>query len=680
MHSEQKFLSSLFQTSFRMNKKLLTLLAALVMTGTTYAQSGYHMLAHTYAPGNPGGINQDQEFPVGGGIAPGWTTIHPGPQAAATYSAAQTIPFTFSFDGTPVTQYKVSSSGVLTFDVAATSVPAYGSVNTADVPAQSAYILGMQGTQANDNVVIKTFGTAPNRQHWVQWSSYSLAPNTACWTYWAIVLEEGTNKIYLVDQRYANCTTTFTIGVKVNGSTTVGPAAPVQPLAGTDAGPATNHYYEFIPGVQAPVAAKMASLGLQSFVFLNANNTVSGRIFNTGAQAITSGSLHYSVNNGTPNTNNLTGLSVASGTMYNFSHTTPMIVTAGGTYTVRVWMTNINGSGINTDTIVKNVDALSSVLENLVVFEHFTNASCGPCAAQNPGLEAVMNQNKLKATSLKYHVSWPGVDPMYSFNTADPTARVNYYNVTGVPAVRLGNQPSMAPSQVTQAVIDNYFNSMQQPFAYNVTTRIENNTLLIDGSISAGSAQPNSDLVLHTVLVEDPINYTSPPGTNGEKDFPMVVRKMFPSATGTSLGNGNTNTPFSFSYPIPSTFIQDRLHVVVFVQSAGSRVVYKGAKIKAGSNLVATSVAEKQMTQAELKMYPNPASSMSNLSIDLKRDALVEVSVYNATGQEVLRTNLGQLLAGTHVHSLELSGLAKGMYHVQTRVNDEMGWQRLVIQ
>lgn len=84
----------------------------------------------------------------------------------------------------------------------------------------------------------------------------------------------------------------------------------------------------------------MANLSMQPFVFLNANNTVSGRIFNTGAQAITSGSLHYSVNNGTPNTNNLTGLNVASGSMYTFSHTAPLVVTTGGTYAISVWMTN----------------------------------------------------------------------------------------------------------------------------------------------------------------------------------------------------------------------------------------------------------------------------------------------------------------------------------------------------
>jgi hypothetical protein len=662
-----------------MNQKLLSLITALLISGSALAQAGYYMLAHTYAPGNPGGLNTDPEFPVGGGIAPGWNVIF-GPQNTATYSPAQSIPFTFNFNGSPVTQFKVSTSGVLTFDIAATAIPAHGSTNEADVPDMSAYVLGMQGTQSNDNIVVKTFGTAPNRQHWIQFSSYSLVPNPNCWTYWAIVLEEGTNRIYLVDQRYANCTTTFTIGVKINSSTTVGPAAPVQPLAGTDAGGSTNHYYEFVPGTQPSVSAVMARLDLQPFVFINASNSITGRIFNTGSSAITAGNLHYSVNGGTASTQVLSGLNINGSSIYNFTHGTPMVVSTGGNYMVRVWMSDINGTGINTDTIQLEVAALSTILEDLVIFEHFTNASCGPCAAQNPGLEAVMNQNKLKATSLKYHVSWPGVDPMYSFNTVDPTARVNYYGVTGVPAVRLGNNNSMSPSQVTNAVIDNYFNSMTQPFGYNMNTRIENNTLFIDGNIIAGSAQAQSDLRLHVVLVEDPINYATAPGTNGEKDFPLVVRKMFPNAQGTDLGNGSIRTAFNFSYPIPAVMIQDRLHVIAFVQSNGSRLAYKGAKIKVGSNLVATSVLEQGMQQAELKLYPNPANTLTNLSIELKRDASVEVSIYNTTGQEVLRTNLGNLMAGNHVHSIELSGLSKGLYHVQTRVNDEIGWKRLIMQ
>ncbi|MDP2188617.1 MAG: T9SS type A sorting domain-containing protein [Sphingobacteriaceae bacterium] len=663
-------------------KKIFTLLAFVVAASFGLkAQTGYYMIAHTYAPGNPGGLNQDNEFPVGGGIVAGWNSILAGSNAAATYSPVQTIPFTFNFNGAPVTQYKAGSSGIVTFNTASTNIPAYG-VNTfpsANIPDNSVVVFGMEGTGANDHIVTKTFGTAPNRQHWIQFNSYSIPGNTACWTYWAVVLEESTNNIYLVDQRYANCTSNFTIGLLANQTTTFGPSAPVPPLAGTDAGASTNHYYQFIPGTQPALGAKLASSSIAPFIYLNAPNTVAGRILNLGSSAITSGSLHYRVNNGAAVTQALTGLNIAGGTMYNFTHGTPLTVTTAGIYSISMWMSNINGAGVNTDTLTVSISALSSVISNLVVFEHFTNASCGPCATQNPGLEAVMNNNKLKATSLKYHVSWPGVDPMYSFNPTDPTARVNYYGVSGVPAVRLGANASMSPSQVTQTVIDNYHNNMPNAFTYTVNTRIENNTLFVDGSVIRNIGINSNDLVLHIAVVEDPINYATPPGTNGEKDFPMVVRKLLPNQNGTNLGNGETATPFNYNYPLPSSFLQDRLFVVVFVQANASKIAYKGAKIKAGASL-ASSVKNDALISGSFEVYPNPVSSQAVLNFNLVRDSEVAVEIMNISGQLVHRLNLGDLFAGTHSHTVDLSHLAAGMYYVKTSMNDQVEIKRIVKQ
>jgi hypothetical protein len=663
-------------------KKLFTLLAFVLASSLgLQAQTGYYMISHTYAPGNPGGLNQDAEFPVGGGIAPGWATILTGSNVAPTYSPNQTIPFTFNFNGAPVTQYKAGSSGVITFTTASTSIPAHSSTTfpSADIPDNSVAIMGLEGTQANDNIVTKTFGTAPNRQHWIQYSSYSIAAGASCWTYWAVVLEEGTNKIYIVDQRYANCSTQFGIGVKIDATTSVGPSGTVPPLAGTDAGGATNHYYEFIPGVQPALGAKLASSTMPSFVYLNAPSTVAGRILNLGATAITSGSLHYNVNGGAAVTQALTGLNVAGGTMYNFSHGTPLTLTTAGSYTLRMWMSNINGAGVNTDTLTVTISAISSVITDLVVFEHFTNASCGPCAAQNPGLEAVMNNNKLKATSVKYHVSWPGVDPMYSFNTTDPTARVNYYGVTGVPAVRLGANASMSPSQVTQVAIDNYANNMPAAFTYAVNTRIENNVLRVDGSVIRNIGINASDLRLHIILTEDPINFATAPGTNGEKDFPSVVRKLIPNQNGTDIGNGEISTPFDYSYNLPPSFIQDRLFVVVFVQANAAKVAYKGAKIKVGSSL-ASSVKNNALVSGSFEVYPNPVTSDAIINLNLVRNSEVTVDIMNIAGQKVHSSNLGELLAGPHSHTLDMSNLAAGMYYIQTSMNDQIEIKRIVKQ
>lgn len=664
-------------------KKIFTLLVVLFAGAmVAQAQPGYYMIPHTYGPGNPGGLNTDDEFPAGGGMVAGWNTILPAPQPTAAYSGMQIIPFAFEFNGVPVSTYFAGSSGVVTFDFLGSTIPAYGN-NTfpnSDIPDQSICVLGMQATGSNDNIVTKTFGTAPNQQHWIQFSSYSLAPNAACWTYWAIVLEETTNKIYIVDQRYANCQTTFNIGVKINGTTSVGPAGPVAPLGGTDAGGATNIYYEFIPGAQPATGGMLTTLNLTGFVYLNANNDISTNMVNTGAQAITSFDYHYSVNNGTPVTQSVTGANIASGTMQPVIHSTPMVINTPGTYTIKTWVTNINGAGINTDTLTKTVDGLSSVIEDIVILEHFTNASCGPCAAQNPAMEAIMNSNKLKIASVKYHVSWPGTDPMYSFNPGDPTARVNYHGVSGVPSVRLGNQPNMSPGQVSQSFIDNNYTQMAPAFAYTVQTSIENNVLRVEGRVIRTRGINASDLRMHVVVVEDPINYASPPGSNGEKDFPMVVRKLLPDPNGVALGNAENSTSFNLTYPIPPVMLQDRLHVVVFVESAGAKVSYKGAKIKAGSSLWATSVQDQTIASGKFEVYPNPTSNEANLSFDLKRSSDVMYEIMDMSGKVILSSNLGMMHEGQHVQTIDVSGLSAGMYMVKAVMNDQIEMKRIVKQ
>lgn len=48
-----------------------------------------------------------------------------------------------------------------------------------------------------------------------------------------------------------------------------------------------------------------------------------------------------------------------------------------------------------------------SQTERLVLIEEATNASCGPCAGQNPGFDALLNQNRDKLTAIKYHWYFP---------------------------------------------------------------------------------------------------------------------------------------------------------------------------------------------------------------------------------------------------------------------------------
>src|SRR5687767_12686617 len=132
-----------------MKKALLSaVLCLFVMTG--YSQ--YYYIPFQNAGTNPGNLNLDSEYPVGGGLPAGWTSIHAGSAASPAWSSTQTIPFTFLFNGSAVTQYKVSTSGVLTFDVTAVTAPSYtrGAIPNAGLPDKSVAIWGLSGLASND--------------------------------------------------------------------------------------------------------------------------------------------------------------------------------------------------------------------------------------------------------------------------------------------------------------------------------------------------------------------------------------------------------------------------------------------------------------------------------------------------------------------------------------------------
>jgi hypothetical protein len=76
---------------------------------------------------------------------------------------------------------------------------------------------------------------------------------------------------------------------------------------------------------------------------------------------------------------------------------------------------------------------LTSQVRKIVLMEEATNASCPPCAANNPTLQAFFESYFGGVISVRYHAWWPGSDPMYSLNITDNTNRINYYGISGVP-------------------------------------------------------------------------------------------------------------------------------------------------------------------------------------------------------------------------------------------------------
>ena len=188
----------------------------------------------------------------------------------------------------------------------------------------------------------------------------------------------------------------------------------------------------------------------------------------------------------------------------------------------------------------------SAQSQRLVLIEEATNASCGPCASQNPAFDALLNQNRDKITAIKYHWYFPGYDPMHNHNPEENNGRVSYYGISGVPTAAIDgdipNGPTFSypggPHGYTQALIDQYY-ANPSPFEITMSHYLsaDEDTIFVNMMILATQAVSSGDLTAHMVVVEKEIHFASPPGGNGEKDFLDVMKKMIPDDNGTPITN-----------------------------------------------------------------------------------------------------------------------------------------------
>ncbi|HTB07070.1 MAG TPA: T9SS type A sorting domain-containing protein [Bacteroidia bacterium] len=246
-----------------MKNKVLLYIALTVLSvfGYSAIQAQYYM-SMGLAPGNPGGINKDSDVYFATVAPPsGSTVLYTYPYAKSyslQYSATQTIPFTFNFNGSPVTQYKVASSGYITFTTASTTPvgPPSAALPSASLPDNSICgAWGVAGAADGGQIYTKLYGTAPNRQLWIVFWFAGNPSDTNSQNVWAIALEETTNNIYIVDEwgDIGNAAGVYnaphlTVGVQVN-STTAYQVAASPNVVSHSWGNATsdNIYYEFSP-------------------------------------------------------------------------------------------------------------------------------------------------------------------------------------------------------------------------------------------------------------------------------------------------------------------------------------------------------------------------------------------------------------------------------------------------
>jgi PKD repeat protein len=234
----------------------------------------------------------------------------------------------------------------------------------------------------------------------------------------------------------------------------------------------------------------------------------------------------------------------------------------------------------------------------VALVERFTNASCGPCAVLNTGWYSTTSQNLENQGLLNhivYNVNWPGpLDPMYLLNASDNMIRRGYYLVDAVPWIEIdGTTFNISGNNSVDAA--NFTNLVTthtagySPFQIQMTAEIyTGNVIEVHATVTRDAADVTvlpATVTLQLGLLQNQVSYASPPGTNGERDFPDVCRKMLDDAYGTVLtvpapgGSVSTSVLYIPSAQAQSLIDFTQARILAFVQNQATQEVYQSLKV-----------------------------------------------------------------------------------------------------
>lgn len=607
-----------------------------------------------------------------------------GAKTSPEWSAAQAIPFGFQFNGSDVSSFKVSSTGVLTFDINS-SVAAPAAANealpSANIPDQSVCVWGLTLNASGDYIVSKTFGTAPNRQLWVMYASATEANIGTGWSYMSIVLEESSNNIYVVDQRVqcvknsAVCSdkTKLTVGMQIDGSTAISHAqSPAFECSNNnDPTPADNRYFAFMPGTQPVDAAAATSVNLAPYLKLSeAPFSVKVDVVNQGSASLSSVDFEYSTDGANWVAGTASGLSVATCATSTISHPTTWTPSAVGTYTVSVRLTKVNGTDVTAPTLTKTVQVVDQFVKRKILNEVFTSSTCGPCKAGNANYLTVID-GRTDHSTIKYQVWWPGTGDPYC--TDEVRTRTSFYGINSVPRMEVDGGWDQNASSFTTALYDDF--SAKPAFVeISATASLTwKNQITADITLNPLVDFTGSNIRLFGAIVEGTTYWNIK--SNGETQFEDVMKKMMPDANGMLLTGGlakGTPVTKQLSYafvgnyrlPLDGTSAQhikhasensvetwDDLKVVIFVQDMTTKEVLQSETIE----LAMTSVED---VTAGVHVFPNPANEV--IFVRSKEALNAGIELTNVQGQVVYTGSMSNGVA-----QIPTQALAEGMYVVR---------------
>ena len=290
-----------------------------------------------------------------------------------------------------------------------------------------------------------------------------------------------------------------------------------------------------------------------------------------------------------------------------------LTVTPSTQYNVSLYSSLSNDQNKDNDTVKFNFIVLPG---KSVVFMAFTSSTCGPCAANNPSLDAFIAQRFPTIVPIKYHVNWPapGNDPMYLANPTQNGARVSYYGINAVPTLKVDGILTQVSGYSNLTLNPKYLQRVTTyPSPVNITVsdqRVAGDSIKATINVTVDAGLPAASYYLRVESIERVISYTSPPGTNGEKIFYDVFRRSYPDNNGFAMTNTPGNYNYTVTYKRESNWADSMMYTAVYFQNDGTKEIINATKAR--KELLVLDRIESVTKQTEVPHAMNPRTLFGN--------------------------------------------------------------------
>jgi len=324
----------------------------------------------------------------------------------------------------------------------------------------------------------------------------------------------------------------------------------------------------------------------------------------------------------------------------NYTYTNPYPQTY--TFNARAYYNGLGYSHSSNDTTITKPGGVN---RDWVVFEVGTGTWCYYCPGAALACED-LETNGDSAACIEYHTG-----DSYAFTATE--ARVNHYNMTGIPTgvadgtLRVGggnHTTSLYPSYKQM-----YDKRKPRPALFTIALTA-NQVAAYDYTVQIDMEQMSDyypgNKKLYTIITESNIAES----WQGQSELDFVARAVLPDENGNIFDfSSQTTQSTTVNFSLDPSWVKNNCKLVVFLQDATSDEVVQAEMIDLSS------VSVNETKQLNVAVYPNPAQN----TLYINADNASSYKIYNILGAEQKSGLLNK-----NFNTVDISNLESGVYFI----------------